>query len=105
MKYHLKRQRARKMRYDSSANKQALDQIKAVYDNKGKTLDRYIVYLKTIENGLYVCLGMSSNPTHPLGFSQFSTGQLGKHNGKKINFSDLPANIQAHIIDRLNYKP
>ena len=76
--------------------------IKAVYDNGGKTFDRYSIYIDEKErSGLYSVLGCSSNPTSPQGFSQFSSGMLGPHNGKRIAFSDLPKNVQKHVLFRL----
>ena len=100
MRFYLHKQRNKQKKM--KAKMQLLNQIKAIYDNGGTTLDRYTIYLKTENNGFYDCLCMSLDPTHPLGFSQFSTGQLGKHNGTQIKFNDLPANIQAHFIDRLS---
>jgi hypothetical protein len=69
--------------------------IKAVYDNGGKTFDRYSVYYENVEcikdgKKMYTCFGMSEHPFHPQGFGQHSCGQLGKHNGKKISWSELP---------------
>ena len=77
--------------------------IKAVYDNP-EFNDRYSVYFgpKNKVNGLTDCLGLSDNPTHPQGFSQFCMGEPGPHNGQKINFSDLPAKIRAHVRERLS---
>lgn len=48
-----------------------------------------------------VCLGLSSNPISPQGFSQFSTCQEGRHLGKRVAFSDLPELIQNHIKMRM----
>jgi hypothetical protein len=80
--------------------------IKAVYDNGGKTFDRYSIYTDQAERSrdgkrFYAVLGCSDNPTHPQGFSQWSSGMLGSHNGKKISFSDLPKNVQDHVRRRL----
>lgn len=65
-----------------------------VYDNGGKTADRYTVYysrrVAPAQPPFHSCLGMSENPTHPQGFGQHSEGQLGRHNGKLIPFSSLP---------------
>tara|TARA_Y100001973_G_scaffold99675_1_gene159248 strand:- start:740 stop:988 length:249 start_codon:yes stop_codon:yes gene_type:complete len=69
--------------------------IKAIYDNGGKTFDRFTVYYNLPEtNSLWAGRGMSSNPFHPLGFGQWISGCLGKHNGKKIKFKDLPKDCQ-----------
>ena len=46
--------------------------IKAIYDNFGKTFDKYTVYYNYKEN-------------------------LGRHNGKHIKFEDLPKDCQKVI--------
>ena len=77
--------------------------IKAIYDNGGETFDRYTVYF-TMKNyqSYYECLGMSAEPFHPQGFGQHGTGQLGPHNGKRIQFSELPAGCQKAVNQDLN---
>lgn len=80
--------------------------MKAIYDNGGKTFDRYSIYTNEIESvrdgkKLYAVLGCSDNPTHPQGFSQWSSGMLGPHNGRRITFSQLPKNVQMHVRARL----
>lgn len=76
--------------------------IKAIYDNPN-SFDRYSVYVDEKQpNGLYDCLGLSSEPTAYNGFSQWTSGMLGKHNGKKVSFNSLPENIQEHIKFRLS---
>ena len=74
--------------------------IKAIYDNGGKTFDRFTVYYDVKErNGHYEGRGMSENPMHPQGFGQCCSGQLGRHNGKRITLEELPAKCQE-IINR-----
>lgn len=84
-----------------------------VFDNDGETYDRYTVVLPDKEKVGYelkeynVCLGLSDDPTHPLGFSQFSTCTLGEdgkgtHMGKEISFDSLPDNVKSHALDRLS---
>jgi hypothetical protein len=78
--------------------------IIAVYDNGGKTFDRYTIYTNEDYNRqgtIKVCLALSDNPNHPQGFSQFSGGTIGDHNGKRIKFTDLPQNVQEHAKSRL----
>jgi hypothetical protein len=76
--------------------------VKSIWDNEGKTLDRYTVVLKEEHSpGNLLMLGLSTNPTHPQGFSQFTGGHEGDHLGKKIEWSDLPKNIQEHVTMRL----
>lgn len=76
-----------------------------VYDNGGKTFDRYTIVLHGKEwaerGGLTTMLGLSHNPTHPQGFSQWTSGTPGRHLGRKITFSRLPKNIQSHVRARL----
>ena len=78
--------------------------VKAVYDNGGETADRYTVVFDSHDQRppYYDCLGMSNNPTNPLGFSQWGTCVLGNHMGTEINFSELPEHIQQHVKDRLD---
>lgn len=74
-----------------------------VYDNGGKTQDRYtVIFLDQIErlqhNGtVYACLGMDKTPFYPQGFCQHSSAVTGKHLGKRINFVDLPADCQTAV--------
>ena len=76
--------------------------IIAVYDNGGKTFDRYTVYFSHEHSrGMKECLGLSDNPNHPQGFSQFCGGRLGRHNGKKIPFGTLPQTTQNHVQMRI----
>jgi len=46
-------------------------------------------------------LGLSDDPTWPLGFSQFGDARKGDHLGERIDFDDLPANVRAHVKERL----
>jgi hypothetical protein len=78
--------------------------IIAIYDNGGKSIDRYTIVLNDSNNfeSLYNSLGLSNDPDSPLGFSQFNTCENGPHLGKKIAFSDLPKNVQDHAKNRLS---
>lgn len=85
---------------------EVIDNI-TIYDNGGKTLDRYSVILNNYKrrstvNGnsvmLYECLGMNEGGH---GFSQFCEAVKGRHLGKKVNFNDLSKATQDHIIERL----
>lgn len=70
-----------------------------VYDNGGKTFDRYTaVYMWQREgNGLYGCIGMSEDPFHPQGFGQHSSAAPGRHLGKRIAYGDLPVECRMAI--------
>ena len=79
------------------------DRILGIYDNEGKTFDRYTVVYSDPERvdeavTLYMSIGMSSNPTHPLGFCQHSAAMLGDHLGKQIPFGDLPLACQIMVL-------
>jgi hypothetical protein len=83
--------------------------ITAIYDNGGKTVDRYTVVLHRVQPHPYVgvpphvyaCLSLSDDPDSPQGFSQFGPCVLGDHLGREIRFEDLPENVQEHIRKRL----
>jgi len=77
-------------------------QIHKVYDNGGKTFDRFTVLTEPYHFGKSCdCLCLSDNPTDPLGFSQWGDCYEGPHLGKEISFDDLPKNVQAHVLSRL----
>ena len=72
-----------------------------VYDNGGKTLDRYTaVFLKSKYKvqgqWWYDCLGMSTDPFN--GFGQHGQCQLGRHLGKKIDFNELPKLCKQAVL-------
>lgn len=75
-----------------------------IYDNGGKTLDRYtVVYLYDIERGvgrntLYGARGMCSNPMHPQGIGCYTTAMVGRHLGRRIKLGDLPPNAKNVVI-------
>lgn len=78
--------------------------IHSIYDNGGKTFDRFTVFYKgrgTLDHktqGTFrFCVGMSENPFHPQGFGQHGSGMPGKHNGKRIKFEDLPEQCQRLV--------
>lgn len=76
--------------------------IIACYDNGGKTFDRYtIVFDSYLDDDMYECLGLSSEPNSPQGFSQFDTCQMGEHLGRELNFEELPENVQKHVLGRI----
>ena len=75
--------------------------ILKIYDNEGKTVDRYTVVVNEEHNGLYECLALSEHPTHPQGFSQWSDCMLGSHLGREVKFEELSKELQEHIKSRL----
>ena len=70
-----------------------------VYDNGGATLDRFTaVYIdRPCGGGLFEARGLSDNPFHPQGFSQFTTAADGPHLGKRVPLSALPADVRRAI--------
>ncbi len=73
--------------------------IHSIWDNGGETADRYTIVLKGGD-----ALGLSDNPDHPQGFSQWDHGvKPGSHLGKKINFNQLPKKVQDHALDQLSF--
>jgi hypothetical protein len=82
----------------------SIEKIK-VFDNGGKTFDRYTVVfpLETYTNTpYYPYIAMSGDPTHPLGFGQhgeirYPAGRL-SHLGKRIKFSELPEACQRVVL-------
>ena len=70
-------------------------QIKSIYDNKGKTFDRYTVILS---DG--TALGLSFNPDSPQCFSQWGDAVEGSHLGQRITLKELPENVRKHIERR-----
>lgn len=77
-------------------------EIKGIYDNGGNTFDRYTVVLKQKLGNHNWCLVLSHNPHEIQGFSSFAKCMDGDPLlGSKINFEDLPENIQKHIKRRI----
>jgi hypothetical protein len=82
--------------------------IHSIYDDgPDGNYDRYTVYYKgrgTVDriNGTRMCVGMSAAPFHPQGFGQHCYGKIGKHNGKRIMFDQLPKDCQRLVMRDLN---
>lgn len=78
--------------------------ILAIYDNGGKTLDRYTVVTDWKDGKYLMMLGMSEGG---VGFSQWGSGQYNdkgqpnKHLGKRVPFETLSAATQEHIAQRV----
>lgn len=79
-----------------------------IYDNGGKTVDRYSVL---VEDGnerwdgeaRYVtCLGVSDGGR---AYSEFSEALPGRHLGKRVKLEALDAATRAHIVERLMWRP
>lgn len=76
------------------------------YDNGGRSADRYtVVYMDDLEDkrrNLYSCIGMNDRPFHPQGIGMHGTAQPGKHLGKRVKFSELPADCQKAVLQDLD---
>ena len=73
--------------------------IIGVFDNEGQSFDCYTVVFDDIADGEghYTSFGMSGDPAHPQGVGMHSACKLGDHLGKRIAFSNLPAECQRVI--------
>ncbi len=88
------------------AKKESLNEAKQkvmVYDNGGKTFDRYTVFI-TYTTGEIIAFGMSDNPMSPNGFNQYvgvAPREIspGKHQGKKL--SRIPKEIEKAVKVRM----
>lgn len=70
-----------------------------IYDNGGKTADRYTaVYMSEPERpGHFACLGMNCEPFHPQGIGMHASAMPGRHLGRRVDFYSLPLNCQKAI--------
>ena len=71
-----------------------------IYDNNGKTFDRYAVI---IGDNVF---GMSENPNSPQGVNQWvglknTDIKIGAHLGKIVTSTSLPKDVQKAIKDRM----
>jgi len=78
--------------------------VLGIYDNGGKTVDRYtVIYTPFTVDGrqYFPFLGMSAYPFHPQGFGQH--GELPhrytRQSGERVlRFADLPADCQRLVL-------
>jgi hypothetical protein len=82
-----------------------------IYDNGGKTIDRYSVlfmdtkrFTRATQKGdfEYDCLGMDDSPFSPGGFGQSCNAVPGRHLGKRIRFEELPPDCQKAVLQYLS---
>lgn len=81
-----------------------------VYDNGGKTADRYTVYIREREDADFDCYTMSVNAFSPAGINQFSHSvampQDDAHVGeRKLGWGEVPFEVAAAIVYRLDVIP
>ena len=75
--------------------------IYKIYDNGGKTFDRYTVLTEPGHFGKFCeCLSLSNNCDSPQGFSQWGDCYEGSHLGKVVSLDSLPYEVQRHIVRR-----
>ena len=71
-----------------------------IYDNGGKTADRYTaVFLAMPEaaTGTFHAVGMNESPFHPQGIGMSCTAMPGRHLGRRIALGELPADCQRLV--------
>jgi hypothetical protein len=81
--------------------------VLGIYDNGGKTVDRYTVVYTPFESGgetFFPYVGMSDSPFHPQGFGQH--GELRhrytRQSGERVlNFAELPKDCQKLVLQDL----
>lgn len=62
-----------------------------IYDNGGKTLDRYTIFLDETND----CIGADTDGN---GFYQHSTGVRGRHLGKKVPYTSLSVELRRKLV-------
>lgn len=79
--------------------------ILSIFDNGGKTLDRYTVVTDQHDGNYLMMLGLNEGGD---GFSQWSggsyaegRGEKNQHLGKRVQFEALSAATQKHIAERI----
>lgn len=79
-----------------------------VFDNGGKTVDRYSVLIKRIQGGRSVIdiYGMSEDPSSPRGVNQFSHSAANQFRdfaylGTRVQVQDLPDEVIRAVEHRL----
>ena len=73
-----------------------------VYDNGGRSFDRYTILpprwagndYRENAPGSWIAIASSERPFSPQGFGQHCRAVAGSHLGKRIKWSDLPADVQ-----------
>ena len=98
-----------------------------VYDNGGKSVDRYLVLFEDMESvradgitlvdrpvpyGPRQALALSDNPSYPQGVSLWgyesppnTWGVAGQMRWQRIPFDSLPENVREHVIARATEVP
>jgi hypothetical protein len=87
-------------------NRKILLRVIAIYDNDGKTRDRYTVFFNWVEmvrrgNKFHSCMSMDATPFKSRDINMRYYGKLGRHNGKHIEQKNLPLDCQKAVTDAL----
>ena len=71
-----------------------------IYDNGGKTADRFtaVFMAQPQGRGLYSGISMSESPFHPQGVGQHCSAMPGRHLGRRIALASMPADCQAMVM-------
>lgn len=74
-----------------------------IYDNSGKTFDRYTLLTEPFHFGKSCdAYGFSENAKSPQGFNQYCGDVYeGAELGKEIDFDNLPQEVQEAILERI----
>jgi hypothetical protein len=79
--------------------------VTAVWDNGGRTLDRYTVAVEPgpdwPQGRCVPMLAMSIEAGSPQGVSQWTLGVPGPQLGREILWEELPEQVRAHAAARL----
>ena len=70
-----------------------------IYDNGGRTYDRYtaIDMNRPEGRGTYAAIGSSEFPFHPQGFGQHTSAMPGRHLGRRVTLADLPEQARQFV--------
>lgn len=77
-----------------------MKQTVKVYDNGGKSIDRYTAVFQKPCDGEYQYLGMSGSPFHPqgVGYHGHARFRIGAREcGRRIKITDLPIDCQLFV--------
>lgn len=85
----------------ATTNRRRYGSALRIYDNGGRTLDRYTIMpprdagadYREKGPGMWSAIGASESPFH--GYGQHVTAAAGSHLGRRIRWDELPADVQA----------
>lgn len=78
------------------------EHVREIYDNGGRTADRYTLLTSWPERpGVYAALSLSDDCDRPNGFGQWGSARIGPHLGALVYWADLPENVRRHAAARM----